>query len=170
MPVDILIVIHALIFFLIFLGFHIVTFRTIGDREVFKRLVYNVVVVGVFQIVTVAITVRQAPISLVVVVVALTMVIYTLMAWSYILGIFGITVTSVRMQMLSEIAKSGSRGITIDALLKHYNRKRMVSQRLFRLVSSGELKEVGGRYFIRRKISPFLVHVYLQRMLLKLYN
>lgn len=170
MLADILIVIHALIFFLIFLGFHIVTFRTIGDREVFKKLVYNVVIVGVFQIVTVVIAVRQEPIALVVAVVVLTLVIYTLMAWSYILGVFGITVTSVRMQMLPEIAKSGSRGITIGALLTHYNRKRMVSQRLFRLVSSGELKDVGGRYFIRRKISPFLVHVYLQRIFLTLYN
>lgn len=170
MFVDILIVVSAVIFFLIFLGIHIVTFRTTGDSEVLKKLVYNVVIVGVFQMISVVIAVRQASLSLVVAVVALTFVLYMLMAWCYILGIFGITVTSVRMQILSEIANSASNGITSGGLMKKYNRKRMIAQRLFRLVSSGELKKVGGRYLLRRKISPFLVHMYLQRILFSVYN
>ncbi len=71
---------------------------------------------------------------------------FTLISCSYFMGIFGLMATSVRIRLLIEIARAGGNGITMNQLLKRYNREVIVRQRLARFVASGDIIVTGGRY------------------------
>lgn len=91
-------------------------------------------------------------------------------SFSYILGVFGLPMTSLRMQLLLTIAGFGDRGIGRNQLEKKYSTRTMVAQRLYRLETSGELVRRGSRYMLRSKYSYFMLHNRFLLLLLAIYR
>lgn len=92
------------------------------------------------------------------------------MVVAYILGIFGMLVSSLRIRLLLEIGKGGKNGITVEEILKSYNKELIIGERLKRLVESGELSYEKGRYSLKRGFSVFLIHQYIFKMVKKIYK
>ena len=77
--------------------------------------------------------------------------IHFLLFWSlsfaYIIGIFGLSLTSLRIQLLLILVKKESQKMTPAALTRWYSIKEIVKKRLYRLESSGKI--------VKRGVSPF---------------
>jgi hypothetical protein len=96
--------------------------------------------------------------------------IYVLTVYFYITAVFGISITSVRIHILSLIDKNGKQGISYKKILEDYNRENIVSTRLERLVGSKVLGKKNGKYFLFDKLSPFLINLKYCDLLMKIYS
>lgn len=97
-------------------------------------------------------------------------VIFWALSFSYVLGLFGLPLTSLRIQLLLAIVASGDKGCYMKTLLKKYSKEAIVRQRLYRLETSGEIVEKGKYYMLRSRWSYFVLHNYFLLFLLKLYR
>jgi hypothetical protein len=100
----------------------------------------------------------------------LHMVLFGSLSFSYIIGLFGLPLTSLRIQLLLCIAKHGSSGINIKSLDQTYSKVTMVRQRLYRLETSREIIKEGKYYVLRSKWSYFVLHNMFLMLLLRLYR
>ena len=96
-------------------------------------------------------------------------ILYALVSCEYFMGIFGLMATSVRIRLLTEIARSGGRGLTMPKLLKRYNREMIVRGRLARFMASGDIMKSGSCYRARGGVTfftlPALILTTLKRFL-----
>lgn len=168
--IDFGVIVLSIVFSIVFLALHILVIRSIGDRAVFPWLLRVFFLVAVVGIAPMILFFQNIPSEVIVLLTLATVTLYALIVFSYILGIFGITITSVRIQILCKIFSAGSRGITTKELMKDYNRTVQFSQRLHRLITSGEVKEKNGKYFVPRSLSPFILHMKMQELFRRLYN
>lgn len=148
---------------IVFFVLHIAIMRNTGDRGVLRWLLLLFVIIAVIGAI-VELVLTSSPITLV------SVPLYFLMVFSYVLAIFGITLTSVRIQLLTTIYGSGQRGILYKEIQKKYNRKILLANRLERLISSGEVIFENGVYQLRGRESAFRIHVAIQRVMLDLYK
>ena len=81
----------------------------------------------------------------------LALVVQGLLCFVYVLCIFGPYETSVRMRLVREIDKAGTKGISLEALLGRYNAGTIVDLRLRRLMGSGDITEKDGVYRVSRE-------------------
>ncbi len=88
----------------------------------------------------------------------------------YITGFFGLPISSLRIKLLSDIARAGDRGISDKKLLSGYNKKEIIAVRLDRLVRAGELVENKGSYVLTRGYSYLRLHAFMHRVLRRVYN
>lgn len=149
----------SIIFFLL----HIAIMRNTGDRGVMRWLLLLFFIIAIIGGI-IELVLTSNPITLV------SIPLYFLMVFSYVLAIFGITLTSVRIQLLTTIYQAGSLGISYRQMQKKYNRKILLANRLKRLTSSGEVIYEKGVYQLRGRESPFRIHVAIQRVMLDLYK
>lgn len=100
--------------------------------------------------------------------------IHLLLFWSlsfaYILGIFGLSLTSLRIQLLLILVSKVNQKMTQASLIRWYSIKDIVKKRLYRLESSGEIVRRGGVYTLRSKWSYFMLHSYVLLFLTWLYR
>lgn len=92
------------------------------------------------------------------------------MSFSYILGLFGIPLTSVRIQFLLTLVSHGDRGAHVKTLMKEYSKDSLIRIRLHRLMSSGEIIRKGNYYVLRSRWSYFILHNMLLLFLIALYR
>ena len=94
---------------------------------------------------------------------------FILLAVSYILGFFGMMAASLRVRILGEIYKSQERGMDHDEILKKYNKKLIVDERLLRLIGAGEVRKDGDKYILENRFSVFRMHHNLYVLFKKMY-
>lgn len=174
---DFLILIISLASFSLFLVIHVSIFRFIKSSGVMKWLMKGFLFAGLFHfaiwgLVFVAKPSLFIPYSTSILITAafISFILYCLLTFSFVFAVFGITVTSIRIQLLIEIAKAGTKEISTAKILKRYNRDTIVKTRLTRLIEGGELRCIKGEYFQNRRFSYFLLHTYLLVMVNKLYK
>jgi hypothetical protein len=143
--------------------------RRYRDRAILHNIVGVFLITGALGCCMMLILFTQVPFEFRICMLALSFILYGLMVFIFILGVLGVMLTSVRIGLLIEIYKSGLSGIREKDLLRIFNRSTVTRERLFRLVTSGDIRLVKGRYILKRKVSPFLIHMYLQRLFLKIY-
>jgi hypothetical protein len=73
-------------------------------------------------------------------------------AYCYVIGFFNIGESARRIRLLIELYAAGPRGLTVPEVLTVYNAQMVLDARLHRLLSSGQIVERGGRYFLRRRV------------------
>lgn len=153
--------------FLLFLTLHILIYRSIDKIKVVNFLIFTYFLSSLlYLLIEFFIFYPQgSKVPLFV-----SFLIYNLMVVAYILGIFGMLVSSLRIRLLLEIGKGGKNGITVEEILKSYNKELIIGERLKRLVESGELSYEKGRYSLKRGFSVFLIHNYIFEFLRKLYG
>lgn len=125
-------IVGSIVGFAVFFAAHVVVFRNIQERDAVRWFFLLVVLVSTLII--------FAGFGW------LTIVLFIMLASCYFMGIFGLMATSVRIRILCEIARAGSRGMTMKQLLARYNREAIVTKRLARLVSSGDIVCANGKY------------------------
>lgn len=98
------------------------------------------------------------------------LVLFWAMSFSYILGLFGIPLTSLRIQFLLTLFAHGASGSDLKTLMKEYSKKSIVRIRLHRLETSGEIIRKGKYYMLRSRWSYFVLHNYFLLLLLNMYR
>jgi len=152
---------------------HLILFRYVDRNAVFKWLFYLFCFVGLgCGIALWVITPIIFPITIqnLIIIIAISMLVYGSISFFYVLAIFGISVTSVRIHLLYLINQKGKSGISLEQILKSYNRETIVKNRLARLIGSRELKRSGKFYMVNKLISYFIVHTFLLVLTHKLYR
>lgn len=93
---------------------------------------------------------------------------FLLFSCCYFMGVFGLMATSVRIRILSEVARAN--GITYNALLLRYNRNTIVRSRLARLMASGDIVLQSGKYRAGGKLTFFMAPAFLLKLMKILYG
>jgi len=88
-------------------------------------------------------------------------VVYSLMCYFYVLYIFGIYESSIRIRIMREFYKALPKGLTLSELLACYNADFILRTRLERLVGSGEVTFDGVKYRIGKCPFIFLMLDYM---------
>jgi hypothetical protein len=172
---DIILSVQSIISFVSFFVLQIVIFRRIRDREVMKWLVYVYLIISVCHFVEAMLywkiiqnNIEKIPIILGYA--CISFAIYSLIVVSYVNAIFGIAITSLRIQILTEIMSFAHKGISGKTIAKKYSREVIIKKRLERLMASGEIKFSGGFYRPKIKMSFFIMHTYFLIFINRLYH
>lgn len=167
---DVIIIVSSILQFFIFLFFHILTIRTVGDKAVFMWLLRIFITVGIVGAIIGSFVGGGFPTMTLAFVLIVTFICYGILTFTYIMAIFGISLTSLRIQLLAEIITSDNERIKLETLTQKYNRKKLIRQRLFRLTSSGVISERSGKYYLKQKLSPYFIHIRIADFLYRLYK
>lgn len=170
---DKIILLTGLSGFIFFYIFHLLLFR-LENHKVLKVLIYSTILAEVSNMILLYILVhgdflQKYGLPAILIAVLISSFIYILLCFSYVLTVFGVCVTSIRIQMLCEIAKTRGRGVSEVQMLKKYNKNDIVRTRLSRLIGSGEIKKEKNFYYPNKKISYFQLHTYLLILIRRLY-
>lgn len=88
---------------------------------------------------------------------AISYVLFGMMAFVYILCVFGPSETSIRVRVVRELYDIKGAKMTHDALLKRYNGEAILKRRIQRLQLAGEISLENGKYFIKNKSNAFFL-------------
>lgn len=151
---DLVTVMGSIAGFLVFFAAHSVVFRRIAAKDAVRWFFILVIFT-----------------SIVMVLVGLSWVssmLFIILACCYFMGVFGLMATSVRIRILSEIART--RGVMYKALLVRYNRDVIVRCRLMRLVASGDIVLEKGKYRGGGRVTFFMVPAFVLKLMKVLYG
>lgn len=151
---------------LLFLLFHATIIRLLPHRAVVVGLMASYL--ASFLLLTGLLLLLRSDVPIAVVL--FSVFLFTLFIASYVLGIFGMVVSSLRFRLLSELYRAHPKGIRLDQLLKRYNREVIIDGRLKRLVAAGDLVYQNGKYHLGRRFSVFTIHQFIFDVLNKLYG
>ena len=172
---DLFVISNAAVSFMIYLAIHFSTFRLINPRAVLKWLMNIFLIGGLFNmggtaIYCVAATdlLRQNGVVAMGIYGMVSLAIYGFAAFLYVLCIFGIHESSIRMRLLRELYAARPLALSLDELLSRYNAQTILKKRLERLLASGEINSDGTRYRIQNPSNFFLFKDFIARKILKI--
>ncbi len=149
---DALIVLTGTLSFIIFLLLHFIAFRSLKAEHLFKGIILTfLAALGLELFISIYFLKMTGFLSL-----FLSVTIYALMAFFYILCIFGPYETSIRMRLIREISKD-PQGKTFAEIVKLYNERVILNNRLQRLLGSGDVRLENGRYFLGKNNNAFFI-------------
>lgn len=154
---DIPIILTVLSSFAIFVILQIVVFRRIPRRQVLSWMVTVFLAAGIATSVSSLFFFHSASFDALLFFLFISWLLYGLLSLIYILAVFGIIESSIRIRLLAEIVRSGRSGITLEKIYQKYNREIIVKKRLERFLTSGDISYDGKRYRIARRFSPFFL-------------
>lgn len=169
---DFLIITAALGTFVTFLIVHVIVLRRISDRAVIPVFWMTFALVGVilYSLLGVVAMVGGALLATTLYMVGVSWILYTFLIGNYFMGIFGLMESSIRMRVLGEIVRAGSKGISERTLLTQYNHTKIVDKRLVRFVASGDIEFVRGLYVSRKPFTFFLLPALVLRFVWWIYG
>lgn len=152
MSVDNIVLSSAVIGFVVYLAVHFIVFRFITAKDILKWLM-NVYYIGALTDIGVCFlwlwrqtnSGGDAGFWVTVFCVVISSMIYTFICFFYVLYVFGIYESSIRIRLLREL-DACPQGMTLPELLKRYNARLILETRLKRFVGAGELIIDGERY------------------------
>ncbi len=151
---DTLILLYTLFSFSIFFAAQFIVFRFIDeDRALMWLVKLYFLIEGVSLIVGFAVLPSESYVMIAV----WHFVIFTLLVAAYMAGIFSFTEASITIQLLTQIAKGGKKGLTKAHILQSYNPKMIVQRRLSRFIAGGDIVRQGSSYRWRSVFSPFIL-------------
>lgn len=177
MNLDYYILINTFISVIIFTAVHVLFFRSIQHEKViyWLPLIYlsgvfwTIITTGTMVILKTPLLQGVHPINILLA--AITVIIlYSFIILIYILGVFGIIVASIRIRLLTDIAKNEKNGITKESISQKYRQQIILNNRLKRLVGSNVLVYDKGFYKIKNKKSLFIIHALIVRSLRQIYT
>lgn len=165
MSADILILLASFFSFCLFLVVQVGVFRILSAERVLSGIIGVFLAAGLLTSIGLVFTVK---INIVLVMIVMWGL-YGFLAFLYIVGVFGVIESSIRIKLLQLISIQ-SQGLRYSELLKRYNRDIIVTKRLKRLIGSGELMVSKGKYRIGKRFSFFQVPAYFSLFMKKLYR
>lgn len=170
MTMDRAIILTSLVSFMLFLIFQVIVFRRIPRIQVLSWMVNVFIITGVMVTAALPLFLNNISWSAFVLFGAVSWLLYGLVSLIYILAVFGIIESSIRIRLLAEIVPRGTGGITLKELYRTYNRDSIVKKRLERFLSTGDISYDGKQYRIARRFSPFSIPGTAFSLLWKLYR
>lgn len=164
-----ILIISSLTFVFFVIGLTI-SVRARGQAGVLTSMKQLFLVLSLISSIVLWFVIGERSIKLTFILMGIHLLLFWSLSFSYILGVFGLPMTSLRMQLLLTIAGFGDRGIKRNQLEKKYSTRTMVAQRLYRLETSGELVKRGSRYMLRSQWSYFMLHNRFLLLLLRIYR
>lgn len=170
MTMDLAITLTSLFSFMIFLILQVIVFRRIPPRQVLSWMVIVFIVTGVAVTSALPLLLKGTSWTVFVFLVAVSWLFYGLVSLIYILAVFGIIESSIRIRLLAEIVRRGTGGITLKELYRTYNRDVIVKKRLERFLASGDISYDRKQYRIKRRLSTFSLPGKVFALLWKIYR
>lgn len=161
MTFDLLIIVIALGEFGVFWILHVYLFRFLKYENVLKWLVYlylfttTVYTFLILMFMNLIIPENLYDLPKQIIIVTTSFTITSLLTGIYIIGIFGIIESSIRIKILSLVAQTKTSGITYKEINKVYNKQIIINKRLLRLLNSGDIRLIEGKYYAPKLVSVF---------------
>jgi hypothetical protein len=151
---DRIVVIAGVLSFWFFLVIHFVTFRFLKPEHLFKGITGVFALGFLFCMFLCASLIGIAPerIGLS----ALSLMIYALASFVYVLCVFGPYETSIRMRLVRELSKSKT-GMSISELTSNYNTGIIIDNRLKRLLGGGDLVKEQELFRVKKEHNAFFI-------------
>ena len=156
--------------FVVFVLLQIIVFRRIPRRQVLVWMVIVFVAAGFIANITLLLLKHDISGNMLLFFLGISWLLYGLISLIYILALFGIVESSIRIRLLAEVIRSGEKGITLKELYRKYNREVIIKKRLERFVASGDISFDGTYYMVKRKLSMFSLPGAVFSVLWKLYR
>src|SRR3989344_5284288 len=176
MEIDHLVIIMGFGEFAVFWLLHVLLFPKIHRRHIITWFLYIYVTTFIIGtgILTSILNLIHAPtisnhLALLTITIILVGSIFSLLCIIYIIGIFGVIESSVRMKLLTLVAEKSTRGLTQAELAKTYNKVVDLTSRLNRLISSGDVQLINGKYYLRKQLSLSLLLIQLSQLITWIY-
>lgn len=152
---DVFVLLSALSSFMFFLVGHVAVIRYFRPSSSLKVLM-RVFVAGlianaaasIWSVVVPVAVVADYPRESVVIGGLASVLIYTILVFTYVITVFNLGATARRIRLLRELYQAPSRALTLDEVYKVYNADVILQLRLSRLVRSGQLHFDGHAYRI----------------------
>ncbi len=163
MDKDIEIFICSILGFVLYIVIQFLTLRFIKAEKIIKGIVNIYLFTGFIQFLAESVWLGVAPAFY-------SFILYTLLVANYIIGIFGVIESSVRVRILMEINSRGTGGIKEKEINKKYNKKIILEKRLKRMIASGELKLEKGYYRRNGRLTFYNIAEMFYRIIWYLYQ
>lgn len=148
--------------FALFIVLHILSFRFVEAKQVLRFLMI-IYLFCLFLSFAICMAFNSSQIII------FSFIIYSSLVFIYVIGVFGLVESSIRIRLLDLIAHEGKKGIGRRAILKVYNRRIIVRKRLLRLCSSGELIYEKGCFRKKKNVSFVYIPYYLTGIMFYVY-
>jgi len=86
----------------------------------------------------------------------LSLAIYLMLTYLYVVGIFGPYESSVRLRILREIYSVSPKGMSLEGLLSRYSAAWILERRMNRFISAGDVTFDGKTYSLRKQKNFFV--------------
>jgi len=146
--------------FLLFFLLQVIVFRMVHPEAVLRWIMNIFMIVSVLHLFTMAIAYNYLQLDYpggVLLMAAVSYFIFGLIAFVYILCVFGPSETSIRIRLVRELEGVKGGRLTHDELLKKYNGRLILERRIQRLLYAGEIVEQNGKYVLLNKANAFFM-------------
>ena len=157
---DIAILVWAGIFFIIFILLQLIVLRIVHPEAVLRWIVNIFLIVSVGQIAGLTFLFRYLGLEYpggLIGMAAVSYFVFGLLAFVYIVCVFGPSETSIRIRLVREFWEAKGGRLTHEELLKRYNGRLILERRLQRLLLAGEIAERQGKYVLIGKGNAFFM-------------
>ncbi len=97
-------------------------------------------------------------------------IVFSLFVYIYIIGIWGVFESSIRLQLIRELAGFNQNQSPYVTLLEKFNDQQLIKKRIQRLVDSSEIVKSRQKYKLGKSLSYFLIHAKIQQLLMNWYR
>ncbi len=174
--IDIFIIFNAVSYFCIFWFLHLSLFRKIVPEKIILGLVSVYLITGFLGTLLSLLLFMQIlnfngieNMYLLLLTMGIIQFIFSLLVCVYILGIFGVIESSVRIKLLQLVAETKNDGLTKKDIYNRYDKKSILHKRIARMQNSGDLMFKDGKYYLSKRWSPLLIMVYFSNFINRLY-
>lgn len=173
---DSFILINAISSFLTYFFIQFYVFRVVSLGDVLKWLLRVVLAGGALNImVSLFYFCTNSPIKIIsisekILYLILSLAIYGLMTFLYILMVFGTYESSIRLRLIREIYRDFPKRTALKEILVRYNARVILQGRLERLTSSGDLSFDGKSYHYINRQNIFSIIDLISSFLKKIYR
>lgn len=173
---DLFIIISAVFSFILFLILQILIFRYLKNTKILKGLYYALGITSIFHYLIFWILSKylffkiQYSFFTIFFDSSVSLILFMLLAFIFILAFLGVATTSLRMQLLIEIKNKGKKGITYNQLLAKYNKEIIIMTRVARLIEAGEIEKIKDFYCYKKHLTYFRLHTFALVLLARIYK
>ncbi len=173
MSVDLASICFGFATFSVFLMVFLITLRFVSAKQIFvmiKRVFFLGLVSNIFLVVNASFILEHAfSYHEQVILGIVSLLIYGMTAFVFVLCFFGPNETSIRMRLIHIIGQQ-SMGVSRQEIARQYNNQSMLEVRLKRLIGAGDVKESNGKYKILNAGNAFFMIDRCAGVLKKLYG
>lgn len=172
LTLDMVIVGWAAVWFAVFIAAQLIVLRMVHPEAVLRWIVNIFAAVSVIQLIALAIVYYGFQWSYpggIVLTAVMSYALFVLLAFVYIVCVFGPSETSIRIRLVRELWEAKGR-ITHEELFKRYNGRMILERRLQRLVYAGQISERQGKYVLISKANAFFVIDVVAGLIQKILN
>ena len=172
---DLQIVISSLLSFMSFFILHVYIFSRIDHSKVLIWIVKTCLIGTIFPLLFALLfsfifpVFGNSALLQFVVVFLVSLLLYSLLSIGYILGMFGLLESSLRIRILEKIASRGKGWISKKDINALYANDAIIAKRLKRFIRSGNISYKSGLYTMKRQFSYFVIHAFIFESMKKIY-